>query len=306
MIATQQIAAALLAAVIGQTAPGVRVNSISCFADQTIVGLTDRHRIVVRRGSSWSPVLPALEGDFLWRSPDDRMFAVSAGPLMAEIPHATRTSARWTFPDGVALPRCAFLNRVVAVTPERMYRLEAAGQMLDIGPTPLDAEGTRRVQAPHLIGDQEHLVVCFGTSVREDDDREGECQASSPKRYHYPVDFGDPVTALQASAFAAPFVCSGVVVSVRRGATQTRDLVTGASLGHMNGAARHGSGCLDPGRVLIVGKTEIWIAGLPGLRRQWHRSIGRQIETASICGNSLAIITNGQSQPTLVELPTTR
>ena len=175
--------------------------------------------------------------------------------------------------------------------------------MIDIGPTPLDAEGARRVQAPHLIGDQEHLVVCFGTSVREAENREGECHASSPNRYDYPVDFGDPVVALQASAFAAPFVCGGVVVSVRRGATQARDLVTGALLGHMNGAARHGSGCLDRGRVLIVGKTEISIAGLPGLRRQWHHSIGREIETASICGNGLAIIPEGQSQPLLVELP---
>ncbi len=175
--------------------------------------------------------------------------------------------------------------------------------MIDVGPTPLDAEGTRRAQAPHLIGDQEHLVVCFGTSEREDDDREGECRASSPNKYHYPVDFGDPVIALQAAAFATPFVCGNAVVSVRHSATQARDLLTGALLGHMTGAARLGSSCLDPGRAVIIGKKEVWIVGLPGLRRLWHRSIGRQIKTASLCGNRLAMITDGQTEPTLFELP---
>ena len=133
---------------------------------------------------------------------------------------------------------------------------------------------------------------------------QGECMAPSPSRYHYLVDFGDPLGAVgESSHFVAPFACGRVIVSVRRGVTQARDLATGALLGRIAGAARTGSGCL-------TGSARYWSARTTSgwwmsrnLRRAWRKALAGSIETAAVCGAKVAAILEKRSDPVMVDLP---
>ncbi len=279
-----------------------RMYEVSCFADQSIVGATDRGHLVIRNGSTWQRSSLTALPLRLWHSPDDRIFIAEPGPNIIELPHGTRSAARWALPPDSAIPLLTFLDGVVAVTPERIFRLDPGGKITDIGETPADAWARRAHRAPVLIGAAGRLVTCYGTSFREEDDMQGECAAPPPNSYHYLADFGGP-EALAQGQLVAPFACGVSIISVRRGVTQARDLATGARLGHTAGAARKGSGCLDRERAVLIGKRDIRIVDVPRLRTLWRRTLDGPIATAAVCGTKLATILEGSSDPVLVDLP---
>jgi hypothetical protein len=291
-------------AIVAQNVDAARIYELSCFSDQSIVAMTNRGRLLIRSGSNWQPAPLAADAMRLWRSPDDRLFVVDWNSIAMDISHGARSATRWQLPRESATPRFAFLDGVVAVTPERIFRLDPGSKATDIGETPGGPGGLRPNRPPVLIGDNGRLIACYGTSVREDDDVQGECRAPALHSYQYLVDFGDPSGAIgESSHFVAPFACGEAVVSVRRGLTQARDLTTGVLLGRVAGAARTGSGCLDGQRAVLIGKSDIRVVDVPHLRRVWRNALAGSIVTAAVCGAKVAAILEKQSDPVMVDLP---
>ena len=274
-----------------------RIVQISCFDDQTIVGVTSAHRVVIREGAAWR-TLP-IDGARVWHSPDDRVFVVGGGPFVEELGHGRSASMRWDLPSALALPRLAFIDGVVAVTQDQMFRLDPGGKPVRIGTTPLAPDGIARI--PAIINDGGRLIACFQTSYREADAAKGACLAPSPNDYEYLVDFGD-VGALEKHRFATPFACGGAIISVHQGATRSRDLATGRPVAKVDGGVLEGSGCIASNRAVLVGEKDVRLVEVPGLRRLWRKDLPGRIESATICGGRLAFIPSGGSDVSFVDL----
>ncbi len=292
------IVAGLLWVLSGQaSAREARIVQISCFDDQTIVGVTSAHRVVIREGSAWR-ALPT-EGDRLWHSPDDRLFVIGSGPFVEELAHGRSAPVRWNLPSALALPRLAFVDGVVAVTQDRLFRLEPGGKPVAIGITPLAPDGIARI--PAIIDDRGRLISCFQTSYREADAAQGECLAPPPNGYEYLVDFGD-LGALEKRRFATPFACGDAIISVHQGVTRSRDLATGRPLAKVAGGALEGSRCVAGNRAVLLGEKNIQIVEAPGLRRLWRKDLHGPIDSATICGERLAFTSTGRSDVSFVDL----
>jgi hypothetical protein len=293
------IVAGLLWVLSGQaSAREARIVQISCFDDQTIVGVTSAHHVVIREGSVWR-ALPT-EGDRLWHSPDDRMFVIGSGPFVEELAHGHAAApVRWNLPSALALPRLAFVDGVVAVTQDHLFRLEPGGKPVGIGSTPTAPDGIARI--PAIIDDRGRLIACFQTSYREADAAQGECLAPTPHGYEYLVDFGD-FGALEKRRFATPFVCGDAIISVHQGVTRSRDLATGRPVAKVAGGALEGSRCIAGNRAVLLGEKNIRIVEAPGLRRLWRKDLQGPIDTATICGERLAFISTGRSDVSFVDL----
>lgn len=292
------IVVGLLWALSGQASEDeARIVQISCFDDQTVIGVTRDHRVVVREGSAWRGL--SVDGDRLWHSPDDRMFVIGLGPFVEELGHGPGASVRWNLPSDVVFPRLAFVDGIVAVTRDELFRLEPGGKLVRIGTTPLAPDGVPRV--PIVINDRGKLIACFQTSHREADAAQGACLAPPPNDYEYLVDFGD-FGALKQHRFATPFACGSAIISVHEAETWSRDLKTGKPVGKIHGGALESSGCIAGNRAVLVGEKDVQIVEVPSLHRLWRRNLHSRIDSATICGGRLAFIPSGRSDVSFIDL----
>ena len=131
---------------------------ISCFNDHTVLGVTSGHQLVTWDGSSWRE--STVGADLLWHSPDDRVFAVGTGPFVQEVIRRTNLPAtRWILPAAVRLPRLTYLDGIVAVTSEKMFRLDAGGRVTAIGATPMAPDQIARI--PMILAAPGRLIACM-------------------------------------------------------------------------------------------------------------------------------------------------
>jgi hypothetical protein len=293
-----------IAIALGAALSGLMVGSetiiaqMSCLGDQTVVALTSTQHVVVQDGSAWRSL--SVDGDRLWASPDGRVFVIGTGPFVQEVTPGRKAPTRWSLPAAVGLPRLTFVQGVVAVTDQKMFRLDQGGKVTEIGTAPIPPDQIART--PLVISAPGRLVACYETSFREGDAAQGACLAPPPRAYEYLVDFGG-LPALGQRRNAAPFLCGGAIVSVHSGLTQARDLVTGKRVGGISGEAVVGSGCLAGSRAVLVGKNDVRIALLPSLRSSWHKAVRGPIGAAAICGSRLAFVRSGESALSFLDLP---
>jgi hypothetical protein len=289
----------LLVGLAGQVpGHGATIVQLACFNDRTVVGVTSVHRVVMSDGGAWRA--SSIDGDRLWHSPDDRMFVVGSGPFVAALAHGSSSLTRWNLPAALAFPRLAFLDSVVAVTADRIFRLDPGGKLVSIGNTPVAPDRIARV--PVLFGARGRLIACYQTSHLEADAAKGACVAPPPDNYEYLVDFGD-FRAMAERKFAAPFACGEAIVSVHRSVTQARDLVTGRQQGKISGGALDGSGCIAADRAVLVGENDVRIVDVPALHTVWRKSLLGPVGAATICGNRVAFVRERQSNIEFVDLP---
>jgi hypothetical protein len=300
----------LPATVSGQAA--FEVYELQCFNDGTLIGVSSDLRLVTLRDGRWQPLSLGATGVLrLWRSPDDRIFAVADGQPWAaiEVPDTGGTGTRWEVPSGIGFMRFTSLNGIDVVTPDRISRLDPGGKLTDLGETPVGGSGQRASsRAPEILVAKGMSVVCTGSSDHPDDSVGGSCQEKNGS-YLYRVDFGDGLCCeSEAGHFTNPFVCGDVVISsllrdarhppARRETTQARALATGALLGRREGAARLGSTCLDGNRALLVGKRDVQIVSVPHLRPLWRRKTAGNIGAVAVCGGTkVALILEGHPYP---------
>jgi hypothetical protein len=304
---------AVLLLLLPATASGqaaFEVYKLQCFNDGTLIGVSSELRLVTLRGGRWQPLSLDATGVLrLWRSPDDRIFAVADGQPWAavEVPHTAEPGTRWEVPSDMGVMRFASMNGIDVVTPDRISRLDPGGKLADLGETPVGGSGQRAsLRAPEILVAKGMSVVCTGSSDHHDDSVGGSCQERNGK-YLYRADFGDALCCLsEAGHFTNPFVCGDLVISSLRDAryvparetTQARALATGALLGRKEGAARLGSTCLDGNRALLVGKRDVQIVSVPRLRRLWRRKTAGNIGAVAVCGGTkAAIILEGHPYP---------
>jgi len=291
----------LPATVSGQAA--FDVYEMQCFNDGTLIGVSSDLRLVTLRGGRWQPLpLDATGVLRLWRSPDDRIFAVADGQPWAavEVPHTAGPGTRWEVPSGIGFMRFASLDGIDVVTPDRISRLDPGGKLTDLGETPVGGSRQRAsLRAPEILVAKGMSVVCTGSSDHHDDSVGGSCQERSGT-YLYRVDFGDALCCeSEAGHFTNPFVCGDVVISSLRDArhvparetTQARAVANGALLGRREGAARLGSTCLDGNRALLVGKRDVQIVSVPRLRTLWRQKTAGKIGAVAVCGGSKVALT---------------
>ena len=290
--------------------PKLEIVDVTCFDNGTLVGHTLDLGLVVLKEGHWQPL--AVEQSLLplWRSPDGRVFDITLGGDPWSVVELTRDSGagtHWKVPTSVGAMRFTSLNGVDVVTPNRIYRLDPGGGLTDLGETPLGGSGRRSsTRAPEILVTKGMTVVCTGTSEHPDDNVGGSCQDRNGT-YVYRVDFGEPLCCGSGVAhFTAPFVCGDAVISALRNemhhpgpeTTQARALTTGELLGRRPGAARLGSTCLDGRRALLVGKRDIQIVSVPGLRRLWRERTPTDVQAIAVCGGTkAAVILKGNPLP---------
>jgi hypothetical protein len=311
LLAVALLLLALRSPALGQPAFGIR--DAECFDDGTLVGRTSDLRLATLRNDQWQPLSFGKGVLRLWRSPDGRIFAIASGDnswLAVQVPKDSGPSTRWTVPTDFGAIRFTSLDGAVdVVTHDRLYRLDPGGTATAVGQTPLGGSGQPlRNRAPEILVSRGTTVVCTGTSEHEDDNVGGSCRESRGA-YVYRVDFGEPLCCeSEAPHFAAPFVCGEVVISTLgnwrpsspRARTQARALATGALVGRATGAARRGSTCLDGQRALLVGRRDIRIVSVPGLRTIRRHKTVDEIGAVAVCGGMRAIVVP-QNRPDSVQ-----
>jgi hypothetical protein len=273
--------------------PKFEIVEAECSHDGTIVGVASDLRLLVLRNEHWQPMPVAPWVLRLWRSPDDRIFALGGDPWsVVEVPAGAGPATRWTIPTDFGTMRFASVNGIDVVTHDRVFRLDPGGTLTSLGETPIG--GSRQplhARAPEILAAAGTTVVCTGTSQRLDDYVGGSC-LEGRGAYVYDVDFGEPLCCVtDVQSFTAPFICGNAVVSaIRRGtrsqprdATQARTLATGALVGRRQAAARRGSACLDGKRALLVGKKDVRVVSVPDLRVLWRQTIARGIGAVAVC-----------------------
>lgn len=208
----------LPATVSGQEAS--QIYQLQCFDDGTLIAKSSDLRLVALKEGRWQPLSLVAEDVLrLWRSPDDRLFAVAHGQPWAavEVPHTAGRGTRWEVPSGIGFMRFTSLNGVDVVTPDRIFRLDPGGKLTDLGETPVGGSGqwaSRR--APEVLVAKGMSVVCTGTSEHPDNYVGGSCQEGKGT-YVYRVDFGDGLCCeSDAAHFTSPFICGDVVISALR------------------------------------------------------------------------------------------
>jgi hypothetical protein len=291
---------ALRANAFGQ--PTFEIVEAECFHDGTLVGATSDLRLFVLKKGGWQPSPLANGVGRLWRSPDDRVFAIALGGdpwSVVEVARGSGPSTRWAIPTDSGAMRFTSLNGVDVVTHDRVFRLDPGGTLSSLGETPIGGSGQPlHDRAPEILAAGAITVVCTGTSQRADDNVGGSCRQGRGA-YLYRVDFGDPLCCeSDAPYFTAPFICGNAVISaIRDGApshprdrTQARALATGTLLGRTEAAARRGSACLDGKRALLVGKQDIRVVSVPDLRLLWRQTIARDIGAVAVCGGNKAFV----------------
>lgn len=267
------------------------------------MGISENFRIIVFDGSRWVTSGISQSADELWRNPDGRLVAWTTKPGVFDILPGGKIT-QWRLPNTASHPRFASVDGLVAVTSERLYRLEGGGVVKDIGPTPASLSPFTHFRGPVLLRSDDGPIACFGTSVSEADDTRGHCVRHGPHGYHYAADFGDPGAVLgDVANVTPPFACGDVVISTRKGATQTRRLGDGRLVARTNTFARRGSACLPDGHALLVGKREVVVFDLPGLHRRWRRDLKATIKSAVVCGGKIAVLLDRNSVPMMIDLP---
>ncbi len=299
MIPAAVLLLALRASAFGK--PDTELIDLTCFDDGTLVGQTSDLHLVTLKAGQWLPSPLAKTILRLWRSPDDRIFAISSDDAWSavEIPHGGAPGGHWKLETSTGHLRFTSLNGADVVTPDHVYRLDPAGKLTTLGETPIGGSGRPLPRAPELLAAQGTTVVCTGTWVHHDDSVGGSCREANGA-YVYLVDFGEPLCcADDVASFTAPFVCGDTVISAVRNKTQARALATGALLGRTAGAARQGSTCLDGKRALLVGKRDIQIVSVPRLRRLWREKDSTEIQSVAVChgGTRAIILRKGMAYP---------
>ena len=274
--------------------PAFEPFSLQCFDDGTLVNETSRLGLSTWKGGRWQALSPDGGILRLWRSPDDRIFAIDKGDksFVIEVPHGARPQTRWKLPSDSGWLRFTSLDGPDVVTPDRIYRLDPGGKVTDLGETPAGAYGQRSPsRAPEILVSPQATVVCTGTWMHHDDSVGGSCR-DGKGAYAYEVSFGEPLCCTGGEAsFATPFICGDVVVSAirqwppatTRNRTQARSLATGRLIGRRDGAALRGSTCIDGKRALLVGKRGIQIVGVPSLRQLWREKHDSAIGAVAVC-----------------------
>jgi hypothetical protein len=288
--------------------PAFGIWQAQCSGNGTPVAQTSDFRLVRLENGAWAPLSTVKDVLRLWRSPDGRIFAVAYDPWRAvHVPEGGRPGTSWMSPDTFGSARFTSLDGVDVVTPDRIYRLDPGGALTDLGEPPVGGSGQPlHGRAPEILVSGRTIVVCTGTSHHPDDNVGGSCREARGA-YLYRADFGDPLCCEAGEAdFTDPFVCGDAVISAiqpwtpapPRARTQVRALATGALLGRRDGAARQGSACLDGKRALLVGKRDIEIVSVPGLRRLWRERMKTDIGAVAVCGAAKAfVIPRGDPYP---------
>lgn len=276
---------------------------IACLGERSVVGIDKHLRIVRYDGSRWRPSGISERVIELWSGPDG-LLSWTAGPVVFSIDEATKATMRWQLPAAIAGPRFALLDGLVAVTPERMFRLHASGRVEDAGATPPSVLGRPAERGPLIFSSQGRLIACYGASVRKLDATYGHCLRAAPDGFNFAADFGERGDAGEGAEATPPFACGNVIISVHSGRTEAHAMSDGSLVASTETFARRGSACLTANRVLLVSRHAIGIFGLPQLRRQWRQDLSSPIRSAAApCGTKVAVLLKTSSVLKMIDLP---
>jgi len=282
----------------------LRPVELACLGGKTIVGLSEDAHLIRFDGTAWQKSALTEKMSRLWRVPDGRMFASDRG-LVVELQEPDRVATRWSLREDGPLRVVMLKHQMYAASVKALYRLDPAGTVTFEGVTPLDPQGPRPHTPPVLLDSELGTIICTGSSATEATPIRGHCSGPNGHRYSYPAEFGLVPWPDEEGKGTEPFICSDVVISARTHGTQARQVSDGLQVGRAALYAQRGSRCLSNGRVFLVGRREVGVFQLPGLRSLWRRPLGGRgkVRDVALCGGKVAVLTSPSPAPVLIDVP---